>query len=192
MMDKLRQLRDRGRHENDHDDVGETPVLDDNVAYNSAVVPENIEGVEGPTRKEKLKNKVEIFKHAIAHPHQSIKQNQQKALIKGLTLSERPSLHDQAKGDEQIWEAHDRLRVAKEQQELHPEDNFLGIQVESAEQHVQQLESDREQMQVAWHMGRYVHRARAVQYGLEYPNATSERYSKLDPVSRKKNFLWLK
>ncbi|EME39270.1 hypothetical protein DOTSEDRAFT_75107 [Dothistroma septosporum NZE10] len=192
MMEKLRQIRHRGQHEKHHVDVEVTPILDDNAAFNTDFSPASLDGTEVASRREKWRNKVEIVKHAIAHPHQSIKQNQQKALVKGFSVSERPWLNDQVKGDEQLWEAHNRLRVAKEHRQLRPNDNLLGVQVRNAERRVQQLEADRQQLEVAYHMGRYVHRARAVQYGLEYPRATSERYSESDPAALGKRFLWLK
>lgn len=188
-MDALRQAR-KGLRRNtvESDDSGHDSVagsLADNAAFNTKALPGRREE-DGPSKTQRVKAKARTLAHVTAHPLQAAKQRATKQII----ANERPWLEDQAAADEALLDAHDTLDHVVAQP-IHA----AGAQrtehtIGEATERMQAVEDDREEVQAAWHLARYVRRARVVRRPVTLP--PTARYRLYDSEGHYERFNWIK
>ncbi len=197
-MDSLRKLRDVVTH-HDHSkpdavsldaDGNALPEITDNIAFNAAArAPE-----PSVSKTEKVKGKLKSVKHAVAHPHQAAKQRGQKQLLKTAVQTERPWLGgDQRAADAELFEAYDELEEHRRHDSHHDSAVKAGSAtspLEDAKARVDEIEEKRTELEVVWHLSRYVRRARVVRRPLAWPPV--ERYREVGEDGKVERMLWLK
>ncbi|KAK0298105.1 hypothetical protein LTR91_002090 [Friedmanniomyces endolithicus] len=205
-MDSLRKLRNsitHHDHSKPHDavsldaDGNALPEITDNIAFNAgAREPES-----SPVSKtERVKEKLQSVRHAVAHPHQAAKQRGQKELLKTAVQLERPWLGgDQKAADAELFGAYDELEEQRRHDSHHYDDaaghreadGSVGkTPLKDAEARVEVVEAKRTELEVVWHLSRYVRRARVVRRPLAWPPV--ERYREVGADGDVERFLWLK
>ncbi|KAK4550289.1 hypothetical protein LTR36_003256 [Oleoguttula mirabilis] len=197
-MEPLRRARDklrgdRGDHD-DHDDSGHDSGHDDdvadglaaNAAFNTKALPGKGDG-EGPSKMQRVKEKAKTIAHATAHPRQAAQSKATKQVI----VNERPWLEHQAVADEKLLDAHDTLDRARADDER-PAGELPRepVGVDEAKERVQDMEGQREEQQAAWHMSRYVKRARVVRYPIHMPPRS--HYHEYGSNGEYRHFKWIK
>ncbi|KAK0993077.1 hypothetical protein LTR91_008139 [Friedmanniomyces endolithicus] len=197
-MDSLRKLRDVVTH-HDHSkpdavsldaDGNALAEITDNIAFNAAArAPE-----PSVSKTEKVKGKLKSVKHAVAHPHQAAKQRGQKQLLKTAVQTERPWLGgDQRAADAELFEAYDELEEHRRHDSHHDSAVKAGSAtspLEDAKARVDEIEEKRTELEVVWHLSRYVRRARVVRRPLAWPPV--ERYREVGEDGKVERMLWLK
>ncbi|KAK0326742.1 hypothetical protein LTR82_002585 [Friedmanniomyces endolithicus] len=200
-MDSLRKLRNSISH-HDHSkpdavsldsDGNALPEITDNIAFNA--------GARDPepsvSKTEKVREKLKLVKHAVAHPHQAAKQRGQKQLLKTAVQIERPWLSgDRKAADAELFEAYDELEEHRRHDSHHDAANSNkppgagSSALQNAESRVEAIEEKRTELEVVWHLSRYVRRARVVRRPLAWPPV--ERYREVGEDGEVERFLWLK
>ncbi|KAL9092412.1 MAG: hypothetical protein Q9159_000920 [Coniocarpon cinnabarinum] len=124
----------------------------------------------GNTQQPKQRRFVDGVKktaRAVAHPREAAKSHATSKVI----ANERPWLNNQADADEEYLEAHDvrdatvnkLRRKTQDPNGVEPAQEELQDAVAQQQKTLDQVEEERLQLQVGWHMSRYVNRARIVQ-----------------------------
>ncbi|KAL9052283.1 MAG: hypothetical protein Q9162_005485 [Coniocarpon cinnabarinum] len=124
----------------------------------------------GNTQQPKQRKFVDGVKktaRAVAHPREAAKSHATSKVI----ANERPWLNNQADADEEYLEAHDvrdatvnkLRRKTQDPNGVEPAQEELQDAVVQQQKTLDQVEEERLQLQVGWHMSRYVNRARIVQ-----------------------------
>ena len=192
-MDSIRKARDKLRHDSGHsvdleDDVDSKNMGDamtNNTVFNDDAMPSKGKPEER-SKLRKMKDKAKNIAHVTAHPRQAI----QGAATKKIIANERPWLDHQAGADVELLDAHDTLEEAR----VHPGQSAgapgVAGTVEDAKDHVKNLQLEREELKVAWHLTRYVRRARVVRWPVSMPPTNT--YRQYDSVGRPKRFFWTK
>ena len=195
VMNYLHKVRDRvGRHETadaaqEDRDEGTLPGITDNIAFNADAQSNDVKTTDD-SKIDRVKDKFRVATHAVAHPQQAAKQWSQKAMLKAVVPNERPWLDDQTVADDQLFEAYDQLNGAKAEHGKAPAGDGSAVLIHDAQRRVQLLEEQRTELEVAWHMSRYVRRARVVRRPLDFP--VRERYRQYTPTGKYERFLWVK
>ncbi|TKA83482.1 hypothetical protein B0A55_00551 [Friedmanniomyces simplex] len=192
-MDSLRKVRDIVGHHHDNVDAVEQdedgcalPEITDNIAFNANARPEE----PTPSKTEKVKEKLKLVKHAVAHPHQAAKQRGQKQVLKTAIQTERPWLGDQKVADAELFDAYDDLEHERAEACQDPSRHDSADPLHEAEARVDDIEDKRTELEVVWHMSRYVRRARVVRKPLAWP--PMERYLQFGANGKYERLLWVK
>ncbi|KAK4896651.1 hypothetical protein LTR27_005571 [Elasticomyces elasticus] len=190
-MQTLRKVRNSISHhepkrdavEKDMDAEGHAlPEITDNIAFNAGARSSEDPGQSNHTS---VKDKLKLVKHAVAHPHQAAKARGQKEAVKFMAQTERPWLTDRNVDDGELFEAYDDL-----ERERDVNDKERLVPVHDAKDRVDDIEEKRTELEVVWHMSRYVKRARVVRQPLAWP--PKERYRQYGPGGKYEGFLWVK
>ncbi|KAK4972360.1 hypothetical protein LTR97_007406 [Elasticomyces elasticus] len=190
-MQTLRKVRNSISHhepkrdavEKDMDAEGHAlPEITDNIAFNSGARSAEDPGQSNHTS---VKDKLKLVKHAVAHPHQAAKARGQKEAVKFMAQTERPWLTDRNVDDGELFEAYDDLERERE-----VNDKERLVPIHDAKDRVDDIEEKRTELEVVWHMSRYVKRARVVRQPLAWP--PKERYRQYGPGGKYEGFLWVK
>ncbi|KAK5116338.1 hypothetical protein LTR85_009310 [Meristemomyces frigidus] len=194
-MEPLRKVRDKLRRDStthDESSVHDSVAggLADNAVFNAKALPGKGDD-EGPSKMQRVKDKAQHIAHVTLHPQQSAKGKATRQLV----VNERPWLDHQANADEALLDAHDDLEHAAVQAETEeraaPEaEQGKHVPLEEAKDRVRNMEGEREEQQVAWHMSRYVKRARVVRYHIALPPRSN--YEVRDSNGKYKHFRWVK
>ena len=162
------------------------PGISDNAVFNAEALPDA--EPDGRSRKQKVKEKVHSIAEAVKHPQAAI----QAHATMQIAVNERPWLENQAKADEDLFDAHDELEAAEAARARAPGD-LQGSdrdKLKHAQHRAKQVELDRQELQVAWHMSHFVSRARVVRRRLAVPDRTA--YREYDSDGRLQRFKWVK
>lgn len=184
MRDKLRG--DHADHDDDsaHDSVADG--LTGNAVFNTKALPGHGDD-EGPSKMQRVKEKVQKIAHATAHPRQAA----QSKATNQFVVNERPWLDHQAEADEELLDAVDDLDEATGHEGQTPAIGQAGKPgVDEARNKVQNIRGEREELQAAWHLSRYVRRARVVRYPITLP--PQSHYEVRDSNGRYQRFKWIK
>jgi hypothetical protein len=197
-MNTLRKIRDSagGHHDNDPTDIdvneNAVPGITDNSAFNADAQPE-LDGDVHLSKTDKLKEKLKGAKHAVAHPQQAAKARGQKLVQKVGMQTERPFLGDEVKADARLFRAYDERGDAREEHAKRPDEPGAALRVDQAEDRVEGLEEKRSELEMVWHLSRYVRRARVVRGPLDWPDRSNkERYGKFGSDGKFEGVKWIK
>ncbi|KAK5115478.1 hypothetical protein LTR62_001137 [Meristemomyces frigidus] len=183
-MEAVRKAR-KALSGGDHtDDVQELPGFTDNVAFNKDALPEDEQDSRSKTQK--VKDKAKSLKHAVAHPRTHLQQK----VTQQIAINEQPWLHNQETANEDLFEAHEDLDDATENVLPGLPEKQRVTKEHALRSRVQEVEETRLELQVAWHMGRYVRRVRAVRRPLAYPQR--EGYKRFDSQGKYEGLNWVK
>jgi len=163
--------------------VTTVPGLTDQVPFNARATPPDTAGVDDSrTSLEKKWDKTKRVGHTFAHPVKAAKEKRSRGLVEQLVPEERPWLHDQTKGDAQLLSTFDDIEENQQHQQhqscarVEGEGKKVeGEEVEEARAKAKRLEQQRSQLEVHWHMARYVRRARVVRGPLAWPERARYR-----------------
>ena len=192
-MKALKKVRDRlGHHDSNAGAAKEDQLEKPFSLANKNNSHIDNEDEEEESKLEALKSKASSIKRAVVHPRQTLKERPQRTLANQFILTERPWLEDEQKADKKLKEAYEALRIAKEDLRQQPRNAVLVANVHEAENRISELEEKREEIEVAWHMSRYVHRARVVRQAMSVPSKDGLEYRKLDSNGQDERFLWVK
>ena len=103
-----------------------------------------------------------------------------------IAVNERPWFEDQGAADEELFVANDRQEEAIAEESKAVDTSA----VDEARARVEGLETHREEIQVAYHMSRYVTRARVVRRPLIYPH--TENYRQYNENGKYAGLNWVK
>ncbi|KAK5135362.1 hypothetical protein LTR08_005304 [Meristemomyces frigidus] len=188
-MDSLRKARDKLRHDSVDLEDGDDGTMEDNMAdntvFNSEAMPSKGKPEER-SKRQRIKEKAKTIAHVTAHPRQALQQQATKQLV----ANERPWLDHQEDADVELLDAHDTLEKAQDHLGQATGAPGVVLAVEDAKDRVQAVESEREESQVAWHMSRYVRRARVVRWPVSMPPTST--YHQYDSMGRSQRFFWVK
>ena len=196
-MNTLRKIRDNVGHHNDdptETDLDECslPGITDNSAFNADAKP-NVDGESQPSKTDRLKDKLKEAKNVVAHPKQAAKARGQKQVLKTGIQTERPFLGDQVKADAKLFRAYDERGDARDEYAQRPNKPGAAVRVDHAEDRVENLEEKRGELEMVWHLSRYVRRARVVRGPLDWPDRSNkERYGKFGPDGKYEGLHWVK
>jgi len=187
-MKKALKRLSLGHHDGEADDGGDAqdrlPGITDNAAFNTAALPDP--EPDARSRKQKVKDKVQSIAHVVKHPRDAAQEH----ATKQLAVNERPWLRDQADADQELFDAHDALDAVQDKLTGAPTRDHDEEEVRRAVEHTGRVERDRQELEVAWHLSRFVRRARVVHRPLAYPR--SVRYRRYDERGEYKSFEWMK
>lgn len=193
-MKALRKVRDRiGHHDTQDVDAARQDQLEKPFFLGSKdSLHIDGENDEERSKLEALKSKASSIRRAVVHPRQTLKERPQKTLANQFILTERPWLEDEQKADQKLEEAYDALHIAQESCRQQPRNAVLLASIREAERRISHLEEKREEIEVAWHMSRYVHRARVVRHAMSMPSKQAPEFRRLDDKGQNERFLSIK
>lgn len=168
---KSKQLVHRDKPTADPDRL---PGVTDNAAFNTEAMPASTQ--DQRTKKEKIVGNVKSAGQWIAHPTHNIKNTASGKIMP----NERPWLKDQGDADQKLIHLHDELDdqmaqldgdITKPDKDLSHNMRLAKADVSHQRQKVDDLKAERNELQVTFHMSRYVRRVRVVHKPtLAYPN----------------------
>ncbi|KAK3062719.1 hypothetical protein LTR53_019235, partial [Teratosphaeriaceae sp. CCFEE 6253] len=89
--------------------------------------------------------------------------------------------------------AYDELDQARAEGATKPDaPGSSATPIHDAEDRAQSIEAQRTELEVVWHMSRYVRRARVVRGPLAWPDQSLDRYQKRGPGGKYEGFQWVK
>ncbi|KAK4556243.1 hypothetical protein LTR86_006940 [Recurvomyces mirabilis] len=183
-MDVVRKAREAIKGGHHTDDEPELPGFSDNAAFNKDAYPDSEQDTRSKTQK--VKDKVKSIKDATVHPRAKAQQK----FTEHIKINEQPWLDSQGSANEELFEAHDALDEAKEEVLPNLPDEERATKEHALRTRVQAVEEQRMELQIAWHMDRYVRRVRAVRRPLVYPR--QERYRCYDAGGKYEGLQWVK